>query len=201
MIVHELAGKRVAILATDGFEQSELFEPKKALEDNGAVVTIVSPHPGQIRAWDKSDWGQAIHVDRVLGDVSADEFDALVLPGGVMNPDKLRIDERAVSFVKSFAETDKPIGAICHAPWLLIEARVVDCKTITSWPSLETDLRNAGATWVDQEVVIDEVLVTSRRPEDLPAFNKRLIETIKNDWHKSSGRISDEKDEFTITLH
>ena len=169
----KLEGKRVAILATDGFEQSELLEPMKALREAGAAVEIVSPKSGSIKAWNHSDWGEEIEVDVEL---SAD--DALVLPGGVMNPDHLRANRSAVEFVRDFAAAKKPVAAICHGPWTLIEAGAVRGRRLTSWPSLKTDLRNAGADWVDEEVVVDQGLVTSRKPDDLPAFNRRMIEEI-----------------------
>jgi len=171
-----LEGKRIAILATDGFEQSELTEPKKALEQAGAKTFVVSPKSGEIRGWNHTDWGQNVHVDLSLEDANADNFDALVLPGGVMNPDKLRWNQKAVDFVKSFVSEQKPIAAICHGPWTLIEVDAVRNRRVTSWPSLQTDLRNAGAEWVDQQVVVDGGLVTSRKPDDIPAFNQKMIE-------------------------
>ena len=179
----KLDGKRVAILATDGFEQAELFEPKKALEAEGATVAVISLKLGEVKGWDESDWGQSVLADATLDEASADAFDALVLPGGVMNPDKLRMEPKAVEFVKAFFVAGKPVGAICHAPWTLIEADVVRGRTMTSWPSLRTDLRNAGANWVDQEVVTDSGFVTSRKPADLPAFNRKLIEEIGEGKH------------------
>ena len=173
---NKLDGVKVAILATDGFEQSELFEPKKALEEAGAEVSIVSLKSGEIKGWNDTDWGKTIEVDLTLAEANADDFDALQLPGGVMNPDKLRMDEKAVAFIKAFFDAGKPVGAICHAPWTLIEAGVVRGKTVTSWASLRTDLENAGAKWVDQEVVVDNGLITSRKPDDSPAFNEKIIE-------------------------
>lgn len=178
-----LQGKSVAILAADGFEQSELLEPKKALEDAGAEVTIVSLEPGKIKGWDEKDWGKSIGVDLTLDEADAADFDALQLPGGVMNPDKLRDDARAVAFVKSFFDAGKPIGAICHGPWTLIEADAVKGRRLTSYSSIRTDLENAGAQWVDEEVVTDNGLVTSRKPADLPAFNAKLIEEIAEGVH------------------
>ena len=180
----QLNNTKVAILATDGFEQSELFEPKKALEDAGAEVKIVSLKAGEIKGWDEDDWGKTIKVDITIDEANADDFDALQLPGGVMNPDKLRMNEKAVSFVKSFFTAGKPVAAICHAPWTLIEADVVDGRTITSWKSLKTDLENAGAKWVDQEVVTDNGLVTSRNPNDLPAFKDKMIEEFAEGYHR-----------------
>lgn len=173
-----IEGKKVAVLATDGFEQSELMDPKRALEEAGAVTTVVSLQPGEIRGWHKNDWGETIKVDMVVAEADPEEFDALLLPGGVMNPDKLRVDDDAVEFVASFVEGSKPVGAICHGPWLLVEAGVVEDRTVTSWPSLRTDIENAGGTWVDEEVVVDNGLVTSRKPDDIPAFSKKLIEEI-----------------------
>ena len=180
----KLDGVKIAILATDGFEQSELFEPKKALESAGAEVKIISLKAGEIKGWDEKDWGDKIAVDQTVDEASADDFDALQLPGGVMNPDKLRMNEKAVSFVKAFFEAGKPVGAICHAAWTLIEADVVKGKTLTSWESLKTDLENAGAKWIDKEVVTDNGLVTSRNPDDLPAFNEKIIEEFAEGFHK-----------------
>jgi protease I len=180
----KLEGKKVAILATDGFEQSELLEPLKALRAAGADALIVSPKAGRIKAWNHTHWGEEVEVDFTLEQTEADGFDALVLPGGVMNPDQLRMEPKAVQFVKDFALTRKPIAAICHGPWLLIEADVVDGRRVTSWPSLKTDLRNAGAQWVDAEVVTDRGLVTSRNPDDLPAFNRKMIEEIAEGRHE-----------------
>lgn len=175
---HELDNKNIAILATDGFEESELFEPKKALEDAGAKVNIVSLKSGDIKAWKKTDWGKSIHVDTLVGNADSEQFDALLIPGGVMNPDKLRNDKSAVDFVKSFVNAGKPIASICHGPQVLIETGITKGKTLTSWASLKTDLTNSGATWVDREVVVDKNLITSRCPEDIPAFNKKMIESF-----------------------
>jgi protease I len=172
----QLEGKTIAILATDGFEQSELAEPKKALEKAGAKVHVVAPHGGEIKGWNHTDWGKSAKVDKELNEVSFDDYDALVLPGGVMNPDRLRTDIRAVAFVKKFFEAGRPVAAICHGPWTLIEADVVKGRKLTSWPSLKTDLRNAGADWVDEQVVVDGNLTTSRKPDDIPAFNQAVIE-------------------------
>lgn len=169
--------KKVAILATDGFEESELFEPKNALETAGAEVDVVSFDLGQIKSWKDGDWGAGIQVDKELGEVLASEYDALVLPGGVINADKLRGNDEAVDFVKAFVQSSKPIAAICHAPWILIEAGL-EGRILTSYPSLKSDLRNAGFQWVDKEVVVDEGLVTSRRPADIPAFSAELIKLL-----------------------
>jgi protease I len=181
---NKLDGVRVAILATDGFEQSELFEPKKALEEAGAQVSIVSLEAGEIKGWNHTNWGETVDVDLTVDEASADDFDALQLPGGVMNPDKLRANEKAVAFVKAFFDAGKPVGAICHAPWTLIEAGVVEGRTLTSYASIRTDLENAGAKWVDQEVVTDNGLVTSRKPDDIPAFNEKIIEEFAEGVHK-----------------
>jgi len=175
---NQLNGKRIAILATDGFEQSELLEPKKYLEDAGAKVMVLSIKPGEIKGWAMSDWGKTVKVDGLVKDAKPAEFDALVLPGGQMNPDKLRMDKGAVAFVKALAESGKPVAAICHGPWTLIEAGVVKGKTMTSWPSVSTDLKNAGAHWVDKDVVVDGNLITSRKPEDIPMFMKAIIDSM-----------------------
>ena len=178
----KLKGKRVAIVATEGFEQVELTKPKKALEDTGAQVDVIAPKAGiksgKIKGWNMTDWGESVKVDVELSEAKEGSYDALLLPGGVMSPDKLRMDPQAIAFIKSFFTANKPVAAICHGPWTLIEADVVRGKTLTSWPSLQTDLRNAGAKWVDQEVVEDNGLVTSRKPDDLPAFNKKVIEVF-----------------------
>ncbi|MGZ3743605.1 MAG: type 1 glutamine amidotransferase domain-containing protein [Pseudobdellovibrionaceae bacterium] len=172
----KLNGKKVAILSTDGFEQSELLEPRKALLEAGAEVRVISLKPGQIKGWSGGNWGQSIKVDEVVSEASADQFDALLLPGGVINPDRLRIDENAIEFVEDFIRAGKPVAAICHGPQTLIETGLIAGKTMTSWRSLKTDLLNAGATWMDQDVVVDQGLVTSRKPEDIPAFNRKMIE-------------------------
>jgi protease I len=170
-----LKGKKVAILASNGFEQAELEKPRQALKDAGAEVSIVSPVVGKIKGWDKKDWGEEVSVDVELKAADAAEFDALQLPGGVMNPDQLRMNPGAVRFVKHFFESGKPVAAICHAPWMLVEADVVRGRKISSWPSVKTDLLNAGANWVDKEVVRDGNLVTSRKPDDIPAFNREMV--------------------------
>lgn len=177
---NELKGRKIAILATDGYEQSELTDPKKILEAAGATVEVLSIKEGEIKGWNKTDWGSSIKVDRLVKDANPTEFDALVLPGGQMNPDKLRMDESAVGFVRTFTQSGKPVAAICHGPWTLIEAGVVRGRTMTSWPSVHTDLLNAGANWVDQEVVTDSNIITSRKPEDIPAFSKALIQAIQH---------------------
>ncbi|MEO6210615.1 MAG: type 1 glutamine amidotransferase domain-containing protein [Gemmatimonadaceae bacterium] len=180
-----LTGKRVAILATDGVEQIELIEPRKALDAAGANTKVVSLKSGTIQGMNHDKPGDMITVDTVLGSTSADDYDALLLPGGVANPDKLRMDENAVSFVRAFFEAGKPVAAICHGPWLLIEANVVNGRNITSWPSLKTDLKNAGAHWTDEQVVTDHGLVTSRKPDDIPAFNKKMIEEFAEGFHEA----------------
>lgn len=172
----KLQGKRVAILVADGFEQSELFEPKKALESAGAKTTIVSPERGKIKGWKEKEWGETVAVDVALSSARPEQFDCLLLPGGVMNPDTLRMNSDAIKFVKAFAEAGKPIAAICHGPWTLVEANVVRGKKLTSWPSLQTDIRNAGGNWTDNEVVVDRGLVTSRKPADIPAFNREMMQ-------------------------
>ena len=188
----ELEGRKIAILATDGFEQVELTDPKKNLEAAGAEVTVLSIKPGEggeageIKGWDKTDWGKTVKVDRLVYDVKPEEFDALVLPGGQINPDKLRMDKDAVAFVKNFAESGKPVAAICHGSWTLIEADVVRGKTMTSWPSVHTDLKNAGANWVDEEVVVDGNFITSRKPEDIPAFSKAIVQRLEKSPHRKA---------------
>jgi protease I len=178
-----LQGKKVAVLATEGFEQVELLEPRKALEAEGAQTVVVSPMKDKIRGWNHTEWGQEVKVDLALDSAKPSDFDALLLPGGVMNPDKLRTNEKAVQFVKSFFDAGKPVAAICHGPWTMVEADVVRGRTLTSWPSLKTDIRNAGGEWVDQEVCTDHGLVTSRKPDDIPAFNKKMIEEFAEGKH------------------
>ncbi len=186
----KLNGIRVAIVATQGFEQVELTKPKAALEEAGAKVDVISPKAGiksgKIRGWNMTDWGDSVKVDVELSEAKKENYDALLLPGGVMNPDKLRMDHEAVAFIKSFFTANQPVAAICHGPWMLIEADVVRGKTMTSWPSLQTDLRNAGAKWVDEEVVEDNGLVTSRKPDDIPAFNQRTIELFSKAAHHAA---------------
>lgn len=174
-MAQDLKGVRVAVLATDGFEQSELLEPRRALDEAGAKTEVVSLKSGEIKGWNHTDWGQSVAVDKTVSSVDAKNYDALLLPGGVMNPDKLRMDPKAVAFVKAFVDSKKPIGAICHGPWTLVEAGAAKGRTMTSWPSLKTDIQNAGGRWVDQETAVDGNLVTSRNPHDIPAFNRELI--------------------------
>ena len=178
-----LSNKRVAILTEEGFEQVELTSPLEALKEAGAQVDVISPKSGKIKAWNHTDWGIEIDVDKELSTVSPDDYDALVLPGGVMNPDKLRQNKEAVAFVSAFLDEGKPVAAICHGPQVLIETGMIGGRTLTSYPSLQTDLKNAGAHWVDEEVVVDNGLVTSRKPDDLPAFNKKMIEEIAEGVH------------------
>jgi protease I len=175
MAEKNLDGVRVAILVTDGFEQVELEKPRKALDKAGAETKIVSPSGGKVRAWDMTDWGSKFKSNLALNDARADDFDALLLPGGVLNPDSLRIIPEAVAFVRAFFDAGKPVAAICHGPWTVLEAGGARGRRITSWPSLKTDLRNAGAEWVDEEVVVDGNLVTSRKPDDIPAFNREMM--------------------------
>jgi protease I len=182
-MARDLSGKRVAILATDGFEQSELQEPLRALKREGAEVEIVAPHGGLIQGMKHDEKGDKAKIDRTLGEARAEDYDALVLPGGVANPDQLRVVERAVSFVRDFFDTKKPIAVICHGPWTLIEAGVVKDIEMTSWPSLKTDLKNAGARWVDEPVVVDQGIVSSRKPDDLPSFCGKLIEELREGRH------------------
>jgi protease I len=174
-----LTGKTIAILATDGFEQSELLEPRRALEAAGAKTSIVSLEKGKIRGWTANNWGDSVPVDLTIDEAKPNDFDGLLLPGGVMNPDRLRLNSKAVQFVRAFFDAHKPIAAICHGPWMLVEAGVVKGRTLTSWRSLKTDIVNAGGRWVDQEVVDDGRLVTSRMPADIPAFNRAMIAALE----------------------
>jgi protease I len=181
-----LVGKTIAILATDGFEQSELMKPKKALEEAGAITHVVSPGGPKIKGWDKKDWGEEVSVDVPLKSAEPAKYDALLLPGGVQNPDQLRMNEDAVRFVKHFFEHAKPVAAICHGPWMLVEAGAVNGRTVTSWPSLKTDIRNAGGTWVDEEVVLSNGVITSRKPDDIPAFNREMINLFSKSANASA---------------
>ena len=183
----KLTGKRFAILATNGFEQSELEEPRKAIEAAGGRTEVVSLRQGQIRGWQHTDWGSSVAVDVTIDRADASDYDGLVLPGGVINPDKLRMEPEAVDFVRAFVTAGKPIAAICHGPWTLINAGGVRGRKVTSWPSLQADLENAGAHWVDQQVVVDQGLITSRKPDDLPAFNRKLIEALAEGRHSGRG--------------
>ena len=184
--MESLSNRRVAILTEEGFEQVELTSPKEALEAAGAQVDVISPKSGKIKAWNNTDWGIEIDVDKQLSEVSPDDYDALVLPGGVMNPDKLRQNKEAVAFASAFLAEGKPVAAICHGPQLLIETGLINGRNMTSYPSLQTDLKNAGAHWIDQEVVVDQGLVTSRTPKDLEAFNRKAIEEIGEGVHHNA---------------
>ena len=170
---------KILIMATDGFEQSELFVPLEKLRAAGATVHIASPKAGQIKGWDQTDWGKSVAVDHELDDVDADDYHALVLPGGQINPDVLRINDKAVELVLDFLESEKIVAAICHAPWLLVEADAVEGRTLTSWPSVKTDIENAGGDWVDEDVVVDDNIITSRSPKDLDVFVAKIIEEIE----------------------
>jgi protease I len=181
----KLKGKRVAIIAADMVEQVELIEPRKALDDAGAETHLISLKPGEIQGFDHFDPADKHKVDKVIEAVDASDYDALMIPGGVGNPDQLRGDENVVAFVRDFFEQGKPVAAICHAPWVLVEAGVVRDRKVTSWPTLQTDIRNAGGNWVDQEVVVDQGLVTSRKPDDIPAFNEKMIEEFAEGVHRA----------------
>lgn len=181
-----LDNKRVAVLTEEGFEQVELTSPVEALKDAGAEVEIISPKSGSIKAWDHTNWGIEVDVTKELTEANPDDYDALVLPGGVLNPDKLRQNKEAVAFASAFLDEGKPVAAICHGPQTLIETGMLKGRKLTSYPSLETDLKNAGANWVNEEVVVDKGLVTSRRPDDLPAFNKKMIEEIAEGAHRAA---------------
>lgn len=172
------ASKRIAILATDGFEQSELMKPREQLKSAGFHVDVIAPKGGEIRGWNDKDWGDSVPVDVELSNASPDDYDALVLPGGVINPDKLRTEQKAIEFVRAFDEAGKPLAAICHGPWLLAESGAANQRSLTSWPSLRTDLENAGALWKDEEVVTDGHLITSRNPGDIPAFTRAVINAL-----------------------
>lgn len=182
--MNTLSSKTIAILATDGVEQSELTEPRKALEDAGAKTQLISIKDGKIKAWSMKNWGEEFLVDQTVEQASATDYDGLVLPGGVMNPDHLRTNVKAVDFVKAFYEQGKPIAAICHGPCMLVEADIVSGLTLTSWPSLRTDIENAGGKWEDKEVIVDNGIVTSRKPDDIPAFNKKMIEEFTQGEHE-----------------
>ena len=185
-----LQGKTIAILASDGVEQVELTKPRTALEQAGANVELISIQDGQIQGMNHIDKGETFPVDHTVDEVSAESYDGLMLPGGAVNPDNLRQNEQAVRFVREFYDTGKPIAAICHAPWLLVEADIARDLTITSWPSLKTDVRNAGGTWVDQEVVTDQGVVTSRKPDDIPAFSKKMVEEFQEGRHERSQSLA-----------
>jgi protease I len=185
---NNLVGKTIAILATDGFEQSELMKPKQALEEAGARTQVVSPTANKIKGWDHKDWGEEVSVDVPLKSANPSQYDALLLPGGVMNPDQLRMNPDAVKFVKSFIDQGKPVAAICHGPWMLVETDAVRGRTVTSWPSLKTDIQNAGGTWVDEEVIESNGVITSRKPDDIPAFNREMIALFSKGAVKAASR-------------
>jgi len=184
----QLNGKRIAILVENGFEQVELTKPKQALEDAGARTDIVSPSSGKVKGWNFTEWGDEFQVDVPLEKAKPNNYDALLLPGGVMNPDHLRTNRQALEFVKAFFDAGKPVAAICHGPWTLIDAGVVKGRKLTSYESIQTDLKNAGAQWVDQEVVVDRGIVSSRKPDDIPAFNRKMIEEIAEGAHGGAGK-------------
>lgn len=179
-----LEGRKVAILVENGFEQVELTEPRRALEEQGAETHVISPSEGEVKGWDRTDWGDEVTVDRPLAEADPEEYDSLLLPGGVMNPDHLRRDERAQRFVRSFFERGRPVASICHGPWTLIDAGVVKGRRLTSYHTIQMDLKNAGAEWVDEEVVVDGGLVTSRNPDDIPAFNRKMVEEFAEGSHE-----------------
>ena len=185
---NELKGKKVAILVADGFEQVEMTKPRDALQQAGAEVKIVSPKSGQIQGMNHADKGDKFDVDLTLNDADPDDFDALMIPGGLRNPDELRSTPEATQFVRHFFDEGKPVAAICHGPWVLIDAGVVRGRTMTSWPAIRTDVKNAGAKWVDEEVVVDNGLVTSRKPDDIPAFNKKMIEEFAEGKHPTKAK-------------
>jgi protease I len=187
-MANELQNKRVAAIVTHGFEQIELLEPKGALEAAGAKVDVISPEPGKVKGWNHKEWGDQVPVDRALAEAMPGEYDALLLPGGVMNPDHLRMNQQAIRFIKQMFDDGKPIAAICHGPWTLVEADVVRGLRMTSFPSIKTDLKNAGADWVDERVVVDRGIVTSRKPDDIPAFNEKMIEEFKEGKHGGAGK-------------
>ncbi|HYX88085.1 MAG TPA: type 1 glutamine amidotransferase domain-containing protein [Gaiellaceae bacterium] len=187
-MAEKLQGKRIAFLATDMVEQVELTEPWKAVTDEGATAELVSLEEGRIQGFNHYDKADTFTVDRAVEEARADDYDALVIPGGVGNPDTMRTDENAVAFVRQFFEQGKPVGVICHGPWMLVESGVVRGRTVTSWPSLRTDILNAGGNWVDQEVVVDQGLVTSRKPADLPVFNAKIVEEFAEETHELQAR-------------
>jgi len=182
-MAHDLTGKRVAILIANGFEQEEMTRPRRALHDAGATTYIVSPEADKVRGWDHTDWGESFSVDVPLDQANPNDYDALLLPGGVMNPDNMRRNPHAQAFVRAFFDARKPVAVICHAPWMLIDAGVARGRTLTSYHTIQMDLKNAGATWVDQEVVVDNGLVSSRKPDDIPAFNEKMIEEFAEGRH------------------
>jgi protease I len=191
-VANKLQGKRVAFLATDMVEQVELTEPWKAVQGEGAEAELISLEEGEIQGFNHYDKAHTFKVDRTVEEARADDYDALVIPGGVGNPDTMRMDENAVSFVRDFFEQGKPVGVICHGPWMLVESGVVRGRKVTSWPSLQTDIRNAGGNWVDEQVVVDNGLVTSRKPDDLPAFNSKIVEEFAEGRHERQAELARE---------
>ncbi len=188
MTHHPLHGKKIAILIDNGFEEVEMTKPRAALNEAGAETLVVSPQQSTVRAWNFTDWSQDYPVDRPLDSANADEYDALLLPGGVINPDRLRMQPKAVAFAKSFFDAGKPVASICHGPWMIIEVGAARGKRLATWPSLKTDVRNAGADWVDEEVVVDGKLVTSRWPDDIPAFNREMVKLFSRETEKTAAR-------------
>ncbi len=197
--MEKMKGMKVAILIENGFEQVEMEEPRKALEEVGAETKIVSPADREVRGWKFKEWGDTFPVDVKLDEAKPEDFDALLLPGGVMNPDRLRMNPKAVAFVKSFFDDKKPVAVICHGPWTIVEAGAAKGRRITSWPSVKTDLRNAGAEWVDQEVVVDRNLVSSRKPDDIPAFNRAMIELFSGTHAEERGREREVREEKPVS--
>jgi protease I len=187
-MANELQGKKIAFIATEGVEQAELTEPWKAVQEAGGQPELISIEDGEVQAWEHFDEAGTFKVDKTIEEAQPGDYDGLVLPGGVANPDQLRTDENVVTFIREFAQSGQPIGVICHGPWTLIEAGVVQGRRMTSWPSLQTDLRNAGAEWVDEEVVVDQGLVSSRKPDDLPAFNRKIVEEFAEGRHAESAQ-------------
>ena len=196
-----LKGRKVAILATDGFEQVELTEPRKALDAAGAQTRVVSPKSGTIRGWNFTNWGDEVKVDLQLDQARPDDFDALLLPGGVMNPDRLRMNDKAVEFVAAFFDAGKPVAAICHGPWTIIEADAADGRRIAAWPSLKTDLRNAGAEWVDEEACVDGNLVSARKPDDIPAFNREMLALFARSPEEIAGAREGAEEVVAMYVH
>lgn len=189
-MARDVKGKKVAVLVDNGFEEVELTSPMNALEKAGVEAHVISPQNDKVKAWNEDNWGIEVPVDKALDSVSPEDYDMLLLPGGVMNPDHLRTNKKAVQFAQHFLEQGKPVAAICHGPWTLIETGMLDGRTLTSYPSLQTDLKNAGVNWVDKEVVVDNGLVTSRKPDDLDAFNKKMLEELAEGKHATTGQFT-----------
>ncbi len=195
-MARDVKGKKVAILTENGFEEVELTSPMNALEQAGAEVHVISPQQDKVKAWNEDNWGIEVPVDKVLDSANPEDYDMLLLPGGVMNPDTLRTNKKAVSFAQHFLEQGKPVAAICHGPQTLIETGMLDGRTMTSYPSLQTDLKNAGVVWVDKEVVVDNGLVTSRQPDDLEAFNRKVLEELAEGQHATTGQFTHHDKKF-----